>query len=423
MADTNSIYTPVEKSFDVAKIREDFPILKTVVHGKPLIYFDNAATSQKSRQVIDRIVRYYEHENANIHRAIYHLSELATAGYEGARDTIQKNLNAAKREEIIYLRGATEGINLVASSWGRKNLQAGDEVIVSGMEHHANIVPWQLICEEKGAKLRVIPVDENGELVYDEFPKLINEKTKFISIVYVSNSIGTINDVKRIIDEAHKHNLPVLVDGCQAAPHMQIDVQELDCDFFVFSGHKVFAPTGIGILYGKEKYLEDMPPYQAGGDMIKRVTFEGTTYNDLPYKFEAGTPHIEGGAGLGTALEYLASIGRDAIYEYEHKVLLPYMNQKLAEIEGIRMIGTAKNKIPVFSFVIDGIHPLDLGMMLDYEGVAIRTGNHCTQPLIEGFHVPATCRASLAFYNTTEEIDCFVEAVKKVSARFRNKKK
>lgn len=421
MAD--SIYTPVEKSFDVAKIREDFPILKTVVHGKPLIYFDNAATSQKPQQVIDRIVRYYEHENANIHRAIYHLSELATAGYEGARDTIQNHLNAAKREEIIYLRGATEGINLVASSWGRKNLKEGDEVIVSGMEHHANIVPWQMICEEKGAKLRVIPVDENGELVYDEFPKLINEKTKFVSIVYVSNSIGTINNVKYIIDEAHKHNLPVLVDGCQAAPHMQVDVQELDCDFFVFSGHKVFAPTGIGILYGKEKYLEVMPPYQAGGDMIKRVTFAGTTYNDLPYKFEAGTPHIEGGAGLGAALEYLSSIGRDTIYDYEHKVLLPYMNQKLAEIEGIRMIGTAKNKIPVFSFVIDGVHPLDLGMMLDYEGVAIRTGNHCTQPLVEQFNVPATCRASLAFYNTTEEIDLFVEAVKKVSARFRNKKK
>ncbi len=420
---TNSIYTPVEKSFDVAKIREDFPILKTVVHGKPLIYFDNAATSQKPQQVIDRIIRYYEHENANIHRAIYHLSELATAGYEGARDTIQKHLNAAKREEIIYLRGATEGINLVASSWGRKNLQAGDEVIVSGMEHHANIVPWQMICEEKGAKLRVIPVDENGELIYEQFPNLINEKTKFVSIVYVSNSIGTINNVKYIIDEAHKHNLPVLVDGCQAAPHMQVDVQELDCDFFVFSGHKVFAPTGIGILYGKEKYLEDMPPYQAGGDMIKRVTFAGTTYNDLPYKFEAGTPHIEGGAGLGAALEYLSSIGRDTIYDYEHKVLLPHMNQKLAEIEGIRMIGTAKNKIPVFSFVIDGVHPLDLGMMLDYEGVAIRTGNHCTQPLVEQFNVPATCRASLAFYNTTEEIDQFIEAVKKVSARFRNKKK
>lgn len=409
----------VQAAFDVYAIRKDFAILQQKMHGKPLVYFDNAATSQKPKQVIERIIQYYEQENANIHRAFYRLSELATEAYEGARNIVQEYLNAEKREEIIFVRGATEGINLVASSWGRKNLKPGDEVIISGMEHHANLVPWQLICEEKGATLRVIPVDENGELIIEEYYRLLNEKTKFVAVVYVSNSIGTINPVKEVIDAAHKYHVPVLIDGCQAAPHMKVDVQALDCDFFVFSGHKVFAPTGIGILYGKEKFLEEMPPYQAGGDMIKTVTFEKTTFSELPNKFEAGTPHIEGTIGLGTAIDYIRNIGRDAIYEYEHS-LLPYGTQKLREIEGLRIIGTAKNKIPVFSFDIEGAHPLDVGTFLDFEGIAVRTGNHCTQPLINSFGVTATCRASLAFYNTFEEIDFFAEALKRVVKKLKS---
>jgi cysteine desulfurase / selenocysteine lyase len=412
------VQTSTLPAFDVVKVREDFPILHRTVHGKPLIYFDNAATSQKPRQVIDRIVQYYEQENSNIHRAFYHLSELATEAYEGARNTVQRYLNAPKREEIIFVRGATEGINLVASSWGRKNLQPGDEVIISGMEHHANLVPWQLICEERGAKLRIIPVDENGELVMEEYHKLLNERTKFVAVVYVSNSIGTINPIKEVIDAAHKYGVPVLVDGCQAAPHMEVDVQALDCDFFAFSGHKTFAPTGIGILYGKEKYLEDMPPYQAGGDMIKTVEYQKTTFAELPNKFEAGTPHIEGAIGLGTAIDYVTSLGRESIHEYENS-LLGYATDKLQTIEGLRMIGTAKNKIPVFSFVIEGTHPLDVGTFLDFEGIAVRTGNHCTQPLINGFGVSATCRASLAFYNTRAEIDFFIEALNRVVKKLR----
>lgn len=409
----------LQTGFDVQAIRKDFPILHMQVHGRPLVYFDNAATSQKPRQVLDRILKYYEQENSNIHRAFYYLSERATEAYEGARNIAQEYLNAAKREEIIFVRGATEGINLVASSWGRKNLKSGDEVIISGMEHHANLVPWQLICEEKGATLRIIPVDENGELILEEYHKLLNERTKFVAVVYVSNSIGTINPVKEVIDAAHKFNVPVLIDGCQAAPHMQVDVQALDCDFFVFSGHKVFAPTGIGILYGKEKFLEEMPPYQAGGDMIKTVTFEKTTFSELPNKFEAGTPHIEGAIGLGTAIDYVREIGRDSIHQYEYS-MVPYMTGKLMEIEGLRIIGTAKNKIPVFSFDIEGAHPLDVGTFLDFEGIAVRTGNHCTQPLINGFGITATCRASLAFYNTFEEIDFFAEALNKVVKKLKS---
>jgi cysteine desulfurase / selenocysteine lyase len=397
----------------VEAIRADFPILHRTVHGKPLIYFDNAATSQKPRQVIDRIVQYYEQENSNIHRAVYHLSELATNAYEGARETVARHLNSARKEEIIFVRGATEGINLVASSWGRKNLKEGDEVIVTHMEHHANIVPWQMICEEKGARIKVIPVNEKGELEVEKFPGLISERTKFVSLVYVSNSIGTINPVKQMIDLAHKHGIPVLIDGCQAAPHMQVDVQALDCDFFVFSGHKVFAPTGIGILYGKEKFLEDMPPYQGGGDMIRTVEFKKTTYNDIPHKFEAGTPHIEGGVGLDAAIKYLDSIGRKNIHAYEDS-LVPYFTDKLHAIDGVTIVGEAKNKIPVFSFVAEGAHPLDIGTMLDFEGVAVRTGNHCTQPLINRLGHTATCRASLAFYNTRVEIDQFCMALEKV---------
>ena len=400
-------------TFDVNQVRRDFPILHRKVYNKPLIYFDNAATSQKPQYVIDRIKRYYEEENSNIHRGVYYLSQLASTEYDSARTKIQTELNAAKSEEIIFVRGATEGINLVASSWGRKNLHAGDEVIVTGMEHHANIVPWQMICEEKGAKLRVVPVDANGELEMDVYRSLFNENTRFVSSVYVSNSIGTINPIEDVIAEAHHNNVPILVDACQAAPHMKIDVQALDCDFLVFSGHKVFAPTGIGILYGKEKHLEEMPPYQTGGDMIKRVTFEKTTFNELPYKFEAGTPHIEGAIGLGAAIDYLNIQGRERLLAYEME-LLPYLTEKISTIDGVRIIGQAANKIPVVSFVIEGAHPLDIGTMLDFEGVAIRTGNHCTQPLVEQFGVSATCRASLAFYNTREEIDQFIVAMEKV---------
>jgi cysteine desulfurase/selenocysteine lyase len=418
MTGTDTHNTPVSAAFDVEEIRKDFPILHRQVHNKPLIYFDNAATSQKPTYVLDRIIKYYTEENANIHRGVYYLSELASTEYENARDRIQQHFNAARREEIIFVRGATEGINLVASSWGRKNLKAGDEVIVSEMEHHANIVPWQMICEERGAVLKVIPVNEQGELILEEYYKLLSERTKFVSVVYVSNSIGTINPVKEIINAAHERDIPVLIDGCQAAPHMVVDLQELDCDFFVFSGHKIFAPTGIGILYGKEKYLEDMPPYQTGGDMIRTVTFQKTTFNDLPYKFEAGTPHIEGSIGLAAAIEYLQSVGRPRIHEYENQ-LVAYATEKIKAIDGLRIIGNAKEKIPVFSFVVEGAHPLDIGTMLDFEGVAIRTGNHCTQPLVNHFGVSATCRASLAFYNTTYEIDNFVKALQKVLKKIR----
>jgi len=407
------------KGFDVHALRQDFPILNSTIYGKPLIYFDNAATSQKPKAVIDRLVQYYEHENANIHRGVYHLSDLASNAYEGARDIVQKSINAAHKEEIIFVRGATEGINLVASSWGRTNLKAGDEVLISQMEHHANIVPWQLICEEKGAILKVIPVDENGELILSAFHKLLTEKTKFVSIVYVSNSIGTINPVKTIIESAHKFNIPVLVDACQAAPHLSIDVQELDCEFLVYSGHKIFAPTGIGVLYGKEHYLNAMPPYQSGGDMINIVTFEKTTFKEAPHKFEAGTPDISGAIGLGAAIEYINGIGRSNIHEYE-ETLLAHATQKLSEIDGLRIIGTAKNKIPVISFSIDGAHPMDIGTLLDFEGIAIRTGNHCTQPLLDRFGVSATCRASLAFYNTVEEIDFFADSLIKVIKKIKS---
>ncbi len=420
LANISSV-TPSLKSegFDVNAIRSDFPILQSKVYGKPLIYFDNAATSQKPKTVIDRIVKYYEHENANIHRGVYHLSELSSNAYEGARDIVQKSINAAKREEIVFVRGATEGINLVASSWGRANLKAGDEVLISQMEHHANIVPWQLICEEKGAILKIIPVDENGELILEDFHRLLTEKTKFVSIVYVSNSIGTINPVKTIIESVHKYNIPVLIDACQAAPHLSIDVQDLDCEFLVYSGHKIFAPTGIGVLYGKEDYLNGMPPYQSGGDMINIVTFEKTTFKEAPHKFEAGTPDISGAIGLGTAIEYVNNISRSAVHKYE-QTLLAHATEKISAIDGLRIIGTAKNKIPVISFAVDGAHPMDIGTLLDFEGIAIRTGNHCTQPLLDRFGVSATCRASLAFYNTIEEIDFFAEALVKVIKKIKD---
>jgi cysteine desulfurase/selenocysteine lyase len=397
----------------VEAIRRDFPILHQQVHNKPLIYFDNAATSQKPQVVIDRLNQYYTKENSNVHRGVYYLSELASNAYEGARDIVQKHINAAKREEIIFVRGATEGINLVASSWGRKNLKEGDEVLITEMEHHANIVPWQQICMEKGAILKVAPIDDKGDIILEEYKKLLNEKTKFVSIVYISNGIGTINPVKELIAVAHDYNVPVMIDGCQAAPHIKVDVQDLDCDFYVFSGHKVFGPTGIGILYGKENLLEAMPPYQHGGDMILFVSFEKTEFNHLPYKFEAGTPNMAGAIGLGTALEYIENIGRDRLEEYEN-TLFHYALNKLSSIEGMRIIGNAAKKIPLFSFVVEGTHPLDIGTMLDFEGVAIRTGNHCTQPLMERLGVKASCRASLAFYNTKEEVDQFIIALNKV---------
>lgn len=413
MTTTASEYTTILKPIDIQSTREDFPILQTMVHGKPLIYFDNAATSQKPRQVIERIRYYYEAENANVHRAVHYLSDVAGRAYEGARDRIKTHLNAAKREEIIFVRGATEGINLVAASWGRKNLNKADEVIITEMEHHANIVPWQLICEEKGAILKVAPIFDNGELDMDAYKSLFSEKTKFSALNYISNGIGTINPIKEMIGIAHQNNIPVLVDGCQAAPHASIDVQDLDCDFFVFSGHKVFGPTGIGILYGKEKYLEAMPPYQSGGDMIKTVSFKKTTFNDLPYKFEAGTPHIAGVIGLAAAIDYVTGIGLANISAYE-KHLLHYATERMKEIDGMRILGNANEKVAIISFLVEGTHPLDIGTMLDLEGIAVRTGNHCTQPLMERFGVTASCRLSMAFYNTTDEIDAFIAALKKV---------
>jgi len=404
--------------FDVEKIREDFPVLKLKVRGKPLVYLDNAATSQKPRVVIDTLYRYYSEENANIHRGVHLLSEQATQAYEGARSKVRQFINASKDREIVFVRGATEGINLVVQSYGRKHLREGDEVIISTIEHHSNIVPWQMLCEEKGAKLRVIPINDAGELLLDEYEKLLNERTKFVSVVQISNSLGTINPVRQIIEMAHQRGVPVLIDGAQAVQHVKVDVQELDCDFYVFSGHKIFGPTGIGILYGKESLLEEMPPYQGGGDMILSVSFEKTIYNTLPAKFEAGTPHIAGGIGLGAALDYVNKIGLDAIAAYEHE-LLSYATEALSGIEGLRIIGTAREKASVLSFVLEEAHPHDIGTVLDMEGIAVRTGHHCTQPVMQRFGIPATVRASLAFYNTKEDVDALVRGIHKVKEIFR----
>ena len=398
---------------DVARIREDFPILKQQVHGKPLVYFDNAATSQKPQVVIDTLNRYYATENANIHRGIHFLSELATAEYEETRNKVKRFLNASESREIVFVRGTTEGINLVAQSYGRRFFKEGDEVVISAMEHHSNIVPWQMLCEQMGARLRVIPFNYDGELLLDEYEKLLNERTKFVSVVHVSNALGTINPIGRIIESAHRRNIPVLVDGAQAAPHMKVDVQELDCDFYAFSGHKLFGPTGIGVLYGKARHLEAMPPYQGGGDMISLVTFEKTHYNIIPYKFEAGTPHIAGVIGLGAAIDYVSGIGLDAVAAYEGEVLA-YATAQLSTIKGLRIIGRAKEKASVLSFVLEGVHPHDIGTVLDREGVAIRAGHHCAMPVMQRFGVPATARASFAFYNTGEEVDVLVRAVRKV---------
>jgi cysteine desulfurase / selenocysteine lyase len=399
--------------YDVEKIRKDFPILIQKVHGKNLCYLDNAATTQKPQSVIDEVSKYYETINSNVHRGVHTLSEMATQAYEESRNKVRDFINASSEKEIIFTRGTTEGINLVAQSFGRMNLKEGDEVIISAMEHHSNIVPWQLICEQKNAKLKVIPINDKGELIFEEYEKLLNGKTKIVSVVYVSNSLGTINPVKRIIEKAHSLGIPVLLDGAQAVQHLRVDVQDLDCDFFAFSGHKIYGPTGIGILFGKRALLESMPPYMGGGDMISKVTFEKTTYNQLPHKFEAGTPNIADTIGLGKALEYVNHISIDKIAVYE-KELLDYATKSLSQIDGLKIIGQAKEKSSVISFVFDNVHPHDVGTFLDFEGIAVRTGHHCTQPVMDRFNIPATTRASFALYNTKEEVDVLVNGIKKV---------
>jgi cysteine desulfurase/selenocysteine lyase len=399
--------------FGNEKLRQDFPALRQKVRGKPLIYLDNAATSQKPQAVIDTIARYYLSENSNVHRGVHFLSDLATQAYEGARIRVRQFLNATHDREIIFTRGTTESINLVAHSFGRSRLRAGDEILISAMEHHSNIVPWQMVCEEKGARLRVIPINDAGELILEEYERLVSDRTKLVSVVYVSNALGTINPVRQIIALAHRRGIPVLLDGAQAAPHLRVDVQELDCDFYAFSGHKLFGPTGIGILYGKTDLLEAMPPYQGGGDMISAVTFEKTIYNSLPYKFEAGTPHIAGAIGLGAAIDYVQRIGLDRIAAYEND-LLAYGTELLSALPGLRIIGAAREKAGVLSFVLEGIHAHDIGTILDHEGIAIRAGHHCAMPVMKRFGVPATARASLAFYNTREELDALAKGLHKV---------
>jgi len=413
----STLSSQVSVILDVAKIRQDFPVLKQTIHGKPLVYLDSAATAQKPFGVIDAIRKFHEVDCANIHRGVHELSQRSTAAYEETRGKAKKFLNAKTTNELIFVRGATEGINLVASSWGRKNVKAGDEIVVSALEHHSNIVPWQMLCEEKNAKLRVIPMNERGELILEEYEKLLSPRTRMVAFAHVSNALGTITPARQIIEMAHKAGALALVDGAQAAPHMKVDVQLLDADFYAFSGHKIFGPTGIGILYGKTKLLDAMPPYQGGGDMIRTVTFEKTTYNDLPYKFEAGTPNIAGGIGLGAALDYVTKVGLDRITAYEHELLL-YGTEALEQIPGLKIIGTAREKAAVLSFVMEGIHPHDIGTVLDRQGVAVRTGHHCAQPVMDWFHVPATTRASLAFYNTPAEIDALVAGLHKVKELF-----
>ena len=404
--------------FDVEFIRKDFPLLARTMRGHPIAYLDNAATSQKPQIVIDTLTDYYSRINSNIHRGVYQLSQEATDAYEQARATVQHFLGANRPEEIIFTRGATEAINLIASSYGKAKLQKDDEIILSHMEHHSNIVPWQILAQETGAILRVIPIDETGELDLESFYGYISKKTKLVALVHVSNSLGTINPVKEITEKSHEFGVPVLLDGAQAVPHIPVNVKELDCDFYTFSGHKVFGPTGIGALYGKYHFLEAMPPYQGGGDMIRSVTFEKTTYNDVPAKFEAGTPHISGAIGLEAALNYVRELGYEQIETWE-KELLVYGTEKLQQIQGLKMIGSAKNKVCVFSFIMEGIHPHDVGQMLDFEGIAVRTGHHCTQPVMDRFNVPATTRASLAFYNTKDEIDRLTDALSGVSRLFK----
>jgi cysteine desulfurase/selenocysteine lyase len=407
----------VVSGFDVQRVRRDFPILTERIHGKPLVYLDNAATTQKPRSVIDAMVRSYAEDNANIHRGVHLLSERATRAYEDAREKVQKFLNAPNAREIIFVRGTTEAINLVAQTFGRANVGKGDQVLITEMEHHSNIVPWQMLCEEKGAELKVLPITDEGELRMDLLDGLLTDRTRIVSVVHVSNSLGTINPIKAIVEKAHKLGIPVLVDGAQAVAHMPVDVQALGCDFYALSGHKLFGPTGIGVLWGRLPLLEAMPPYQGGGDMISAVTFKKTTYNVVPNKFEAGTPNIAGSVGLGAAIDYLKTLDSAAIHAYEDE-LLAYGTRALTSVPGIRMIGTASHKASILAFVMDDVHPHDIGTILDQEGVAIRTGHHCTQPLMERLCVPATARASLALYNTKEEIDALIGALGKVREIF-----
>jgi len=399
-------------TLDPEVLRRDFPILHQEVHGKPLVYLDNAATTQKPQSVIDALVHYYEHDNANVHRGVHELSQRATNDYEDARVVVRNFLGAAASEEIIYTRGTTESINLVTASWGRANVGTGDEVLISAMEHHSNIVPWQLLCEEKDAKLKVVPINDGGEFLFDEYEKLLSDRTKIVAVNHVSNALGSINPVREIIKLAHERGALALIDGAQAVAHMEVDVQALDCDFYAFSSHKIFGPTGVGILYGKQALLEAMPPCEGGGDMIKYVTFEKTVYNDLPYKFEAGTPNIADAIGLGAALHYVNEVGLEAIGAYEEE-LLAYATERVTAIEGVTLIGTARSKASVLSFNLDPVHPHDLGTVLDSEGVAIRAGHHCAQPVMDRFGVVATARASFAFYNTRAEVDQLVAALHK----------
>ena len=403
--------------FDVSAIRNDFPILHQQVYGKPLVYLDNAATTQKPRCVIDTVRHYYEHDNANIHRGVHLLSERATAAYEAARETIRKFFHACSTKEVVFTRGATESINLVATSWGNANISKGDEILITHMEHHSNIVPWQLLCERTGAVLKVAPMNEAGELDMDAFAALLSDRTKLVGVVHMSNALGTINPIKPVIDQAHAAGAKVLVDGAQAAAHLPVDVQALDVDFYVTSAHKMYGPTGVGVLVAKEALLDAMPPYQGGGDMILTVTFEKSQYNDLPHKFEAGTPNIAGAIGFGAAIEYINSIGFDAIQARE-KELLGYANAKAEAFEGLRRIGTAKEKACVLSFVMDGVHPHDLGTILDREGVAIRAGHHCAMPVMQFYKVPATARASFSIYNTEAEVDALFAALTKAKEMF-----
>lgn len=397
----------------MTRIREDFPILKETVNGKPLVYLDNAATSQKPQAVIDALVNYYMTENSNVHRGVHTLSQKATDAYEGAREKVRQFINAEHDKEIIFVRGTTEGINLVAQTYGRTHIGAGDEIIVTAMEHHSNIVPWQMLCEEKGAHLKVIPINDDGELLLDEYEKLLSPRTKLVSIVHQSNALGTINPVEQVIELAHSRGIPVLLDGAQAVAHVPIDVTSLGCDFYAFSGHKLYGPTGVGVLYGRAELLDAMPPYQGGGEMIRSVSFEKTLYNVIPNKFEAGTQNIAGSIGLGVAIDYVNSVGMNNIAAYENE-LLAYGTERLSEIEPVRLIGTARHKGSILSFVMDTAHPHDVGTILDAEGIAVRTGHHCAQPLMDRYGVPATIRASLAFYNTKEEIDTLVKGIDRV---------
>jgi cysteine desulfurase / selenocysteine lyase len=406
-----------DRALDVERIRADFPILKLEVEGKPLVYLDNAASSQMPQQVIDRLVHYQTAQHANINRGVHYLSETATAEYEGSRRKLQHFLNAREEREIVFTSGTTDSINLVMQGYGRKFIGAGDEIVLTALEHHSNIVPWQMLAEEKGAKLRVVPINDAGELLIDEYQKLFNERTRFVSILHVSNALGTVNPVKQMIAFAHSKRVPVLIDGAQAVPHMRVDVQDLDCDFYAFSGHKLCGPTGIGILYGKADLLERMQPFKGGGDMILSVTFEKTIYNSIPHKFEAGTPPIAAAIGLGAAVDYLSAISLDAIARHELK-LLDYATEKISELEGVRIIGTAAAKAAVLSFEVKGVHPHDVGTLLNHEGVAVRTGHHCAQPLMLRLKVPATTRASFAFYNTIAEVDAFIDALRTVQKIF-----